>query len=106
MLALDFSPPTCSTALLLDLKVPPHIVRDIVEMAAGLPPLDSSRDNRALRDSRWGPRPVPLMASNPDTHARQRAIADEIGKRARAALRKSQGKTQRAATCAGRHTEV
>jgi hypothetical protein len=36
MLALDFSPPTCSTALLLDLKVPPHIVRDIVEMAAGL----------------------------------------------------------------------
>jgi hypothetical protein len=52
MLALDFSPPTCSTALLLDLKVPPHIVRDIVEMAAGLPPLDSSRDNRALRDSR------------------------------------------------------
>jgi hypothetical protein len=31
------------------------------------------------------------------TDARQRAIADKIGKQARAVLRKSQGKTQRAA---------
>jgi hypothetical protein len=83
---------TCPRLAVGDRNLPPVLAR-IWHDGHG-PALVFSRPSIAAGTiERWGtrdgnPRPVPLMASNPDTHARQRAIADEIGKRARAALRK------------------